>query len=140
LKNELKFSKAKQVGKPFYTADEFREMVLSEDDLQTAVDQYLLRTGWVRPGSLSKEGVGNAKGIFFHINNDVFRGKRNPININLKNLPDTLLLHPQGKCKLIELKSKKGKRTRGQIALAKIIPIEEHKIFEKVVESIEKWY
>jgi len=115
-------------------------MVLSESDLQGAVDEYLLRTGWVRPGSLSVENIGNAKGIFFHIDNGVFRSKRNPININLKNLQDTTLLHPDGRYKALELKAKKGKRSRGQTALSKVIPIEEHKIFEQVVQSIEKWY
>lgn len=138
--DELKFSKSKDTRRKTYTLDERRQMVQTESNLQSKCEEYLSKTGWVKPGAIS-EVTELIKGIYTHIPNQVFGGHMaKAANSALKNLPDLILFHPDGRCKMFELKSKSGKSMRGQRAFAKHIPVEEIKVFDGFAKSVERWY
>lgn len=135
----LMFTKAAQVGKPFYVLEEYKEMVQSEDDLQRACEKYLLSTGWVKAGLIEKRVGQVIRGVFVHIPNQVF-GKNTVARDWLKNLPDLICYHPDGRYISFELKAKIGKKSKGQIAIAKYMQIQEERVFENFVKSLEAWY
>lgn len=113
-------------------------MVQTESDLQSACEKYLDNTGWVKPGAIA-EAKGMVRGVYTHVPNQAFSRNRGVVAA-LKNLPDLILFHMDGRYKMFELKSKSGKRRSGQKALAKHIPIEEEKVFDNFVKSLESWY
>jgi len=139
--NELKFSKRKQLGQKSYTSEEFKEMTSSEYSLQSSCELYLLRTGWVKPGTIGENlGMQVVKGVFIHVPNQAFEKRKTVARDYLKNLPDLMLFHSDGRFLAFELKARKGKRQKGQRALAKYMPIIEEKVFERFVKKIEEWY
>ncbi len=138
--DELRFSKNKQTRRKTYPLEERKKMVQTESDLQSTCEAYLQKTGWVKPGAIS-DAKGLVKGIYTHIPNQAFGGHMaRASTAALKNLPDLLLFHPDGRAKMFELKSRSGKSMRGQRAFAKHIPVEEIKIFDDFAMSVEEWY
>ena len=139
----LKFSKSKQTRKQQYTAAEYREMAIKEKDLQYACEQFLMLNGFVKPGNIEDDRFSyvNIRGIFFHISEAVWKAIRHVpgVSDNLKNLPDLIVLNIDGRYWLPELKSKKGRKRKGQKALAKILPIEEHKLFDRFCQRFHEW-
>lgn len=135
----LKFPKHRDVRKTFYTKEEYREMVLSESDLQSACEAYLVRSGWVKAGMIEKKANQIIKGVFVRVPNQAFVGNRN-VKDCLANMPDITLLHPAGRYLGFELKAKKGEKSKGQKAIAKYMQIIEVRIFEDFVKLIEAWY
>jgi len=139
--DNLKFSKKGQTRTPVYTLDQRRKMVQTEDVLQSQVESYLKETGWVTSGKIS-DHKGLIKGVYCHVPNQAFGSIRAKglVGNYLKNLPDLMLFHPDGRYLFIELKSRSGKRMKGQRALAKILPISEGKVLDDVLMEIEGWY
>ena len=136
----LQFSKKSQTGEKAYSPEEKRSMVQTESDLQSLCESYLDKTGWVKPGAINEAASTQIiKGIYVHVPNAAFSRNRGVIAA-LKNLPDLILYHPDGRYTSFELKSRSGKRQRGQRALAKYMKIEEEKVFENFVAAVEKWY
>ena len=118
------------------------KMVQTEETLQQRCETCALETGWVKPGSQVAEKRQNIKGIFFHIPNQAFGGSRSSsvVALWLKNLPDLIFLHPDGRYMGFELKSRSGKSNKGQRALARHLNVIECKTFEYFVEKLEAWY
>ncbi|KKM07511.1 hypothetical protein LCGC14_1733110, partial [marine sediment metagenome] len=101
--------------------------------------KYLLSTGWVKAGLIEKRVGQVIRGVFVHIPNQVF-GKNTVARDWLKNLPDLICYHPDGRYISFELKAKIGKKSKGQIAIAKYMQIQEERVFENFVKSLEAWY
>ena len=123
-------------------ADQRRQMVQTEDTLQKQCEGWLILNGWVRSGSAVAESGQNVKGIFVHIPNQAFgsvRGK-SLAGLYLKNLPDLILFHPDGRYLTFELKSRSGKSNKGQRAIAKHLNTVEEKIFDNFVKRVVGWY
>jgi len=118
------------------------KMVQTEVHLQNRCETYLLQTGWVKAGSMVAEQRQNIRGIFFHVPNQAFGSvrARGIVGEYLKNLPDLLLLLPDGRYMGFELKSRTGKSNKGQRALARHLNVIECKTFEYFVEKLEAWY
>lgn len=116
-------------------------MVQTEADLQSRCETYLLQTGWVKAGSIVAEQRQNIRGIFFHVPNQAFGSvrARGIVGEYLKNLPDLLLLLPDGRYMGFELKSRTGKSNKGQRALARHLNVIECKTFEYFVSHVEDW-
>ncbi len=123
-------------------ADQRREMVQTEETLQKQCEEWLIKNGWVRSGSAVAESRQNIKGIFVHIPNQAFGSVRakSRVGAYLKNLPDLILFHPDGRYLTFELKSRSGKSNKGQRAIAKHLNTVEEKIFDNFVKRVVSWY
>ncbi len=117
------------------------KMVQTEATLQVRCETYLLKTGWVKAGSMVAEKRQNIRGIFFHVPNQAFGSvrARGIVGEYLKNLPDLLLLLPDGRYMGFELKSRSGKSNKGQRALARHLNVVECKTREYFIEQVEAW-
>ncbi len=122
--------------------DQRRQMVQTEKTLQVCCEEWLIKNGWVRSGSAVAESGQNIKGIFVHIPNQAFGSVRAKSRVGpyLKNLPDLILFHPDGRYLTFELKSRSGKSNKGQRAIAKHLNTVEEKVFDDFVKRVEAWY
>jgi len=138
----LRFAKDKQTGRKVYSEDEKSNMYKIEAELQTKCEEWLLRQGWVKPGAIAEAASTQIiRGIFIHVPNQAFQSKRRTVvGAYLKNLPDLILFHPDGRYFSVELKSKTGERRRGQRAVGNIMQVREEKTFEVFKESVLEWY
>ncbi len=124
---------------PVCGLDQRKKMEKAENVLQSQVENYLLKTGWVKCGMIEKKIDQNIKGMFIRVPNEAFGRDRN-VKDWLANFPDLCLYHPDGRYFMPELKAKTGEKSKGQKALAKVIPVYEGKILEDVLKKIEVWY
>jgi len=119
-----------------------RLMVQTEQDLQVRAEIYALSTGWVKPGSQMALQRQNVKGIFYRIPNQAFASQRSGgiLGLWLKNLPDLMFDHPDGRYLHFEFKSRGGKSTKGQKSLRRFMNIIEERTFDGYVNKLEAWY
>lgn len=119
-----------------------RKMVQIEQTLQARAETYALQTGWVKPGSQMALKRQNVKGIFYRIPNAAFASQRSGgiLGLWLKNLPDLMFDHPDGRYLHFEFKSRGGKSSKGQKSLRRFMNIVEERTFDGYVNKLEAWY
>jgi len=117
-------------------------MVETEATLQARCETYALETGWVKAGSQMALRRQNVKGIFYRIPNQAFGGSMSSsvVALWLKNLPDLMFDHPDGRYLHFEFKSRTGKSSKSQKSLRRFMNIVEERTFDGFTNKLEAWY
>jgi len=121
--------------------DDRKKMVKLEHTLQESAETYALETGWVKPGSQVAERRQVVKGVFYRVPNQAFSGRLGSVvGLWLKNLPDLMFDHPDGRYLHFEFKTRTGTSSKGQKSLRRFMNIVEERTFDGYVEKLEAWY
>jgi len=135
----LKYSKAKQIGRNVIDVQEFKSITESEITLQRQVEQYLTHFPDIVTIRIPDHVY---KAIF--MNPRLSQNVKGLISSYLKRLPDLLLLlkpldNKYCKALCLEIKTKKGKLTLGQKRFAEKLPVCICRSFEDFQKKLEKF-